>query len=104
VVAKLAEKLRANGQTKPTAQEVADAALGRGPKAVRPFTEGEIKVLRMALHEDSTTPELRHKASLLMNDRATCWSRTRRREAGHDRRPHPGCGPGGRWRLSAGAV
>jgi hypothetical protein len=70
---------RGQRQDQATQQEVADAALRRGPKAVRPFTEGEIKTLRMALHKNSTIPELRHKASVLMNDRADLLARAAKR-------------------------
>jgi hypothetical protein len=85
-VDKLTEKLIERGQTKPTEKEVADAALGRGPKIERTklpaFTEKEIAQLRKALHPDGK-PEKLHKmfneASALFNDRADLLIRAAKR-------------------------
>jgi hypothetical protein len=51
VVAKPADRLALNGQTKPTEQEVADAALGRGPKV----DPGEVAKLEQQLKAARTS-------------------------------------------------
>ena len=77
VVAKLAERFTARGETKPTEQDVANAAMGKWPKFDRVkmplFTEREIAQLRKALHPDGKPPALQKvftDASALFNDRA----------------------------------
>jgi hypothetical protein len=77
VVAKLAEKFAASGQTKPTEQDVFMAATGRRPKVERSkvpvFSEREIALLRKALHPDGKPAGLQKmftEASVLFNERA----------------------------------
>jgi hypothetical protein len=75
-VAKLAERVAANGQTTPTVEDVADAALGRGRKIDRnklpAFTEAEYNRVTRFCRPEGKPPELQKEAteiSALLNDR-----------------------------------
>jgi hypothetical protein len=88
VVAKIADRLMANGQTEPTERDVANAALGRGPKVERMkqpvFSVREIAQLRIALHPDGKPAALQKmftEASALFNDRADLLSKAAKRGA-----------------------
>jgi hypothetical protein len=86
-IEKLAEKLILRGQTKPTEQDVANAALGQGPKVERSkqpaFSAREINLLRKALHPDGKPEELQKmftEASALFNDRADLLVKSAKRK------------------------